>query len=99
MLRVLVDRPGNPAHFLILGSASRDLIRRSSETLAGRIGHIELTPPQLGETGAQSTPTLWERGGFPRGFFAPSDSASQQWRKDFPRSASASRRRRCAASG
>jgi len=55
LLRVLVDRPGNPARFLILGSASRDLIRQSSETLAGRIGHLELTPLQLGETGAENS--------------------------------------------
>ncbi len=83
LLRVLVDRPGNPARFLILGSASRDLIRQSSETLAGRIGHLELTPLQLGETGAESLYPLWERGGFPPAFLATDDSASRQWRKDY----------------
>ncbi len=83
VLRVLVDRPGNPARFLILGSASRDLIRQSSETLAGRIGHIELTPLQLTETGASSLLQLWLRGGFPPSLLAVSDGASQQWRKDY----------------
>jgi predicted AAA+ superfamily ATPase len=83
VLRVLVDRPGNPARFLILGSASRDLIRQSSETLAGRIGHIELTPLQLQETGASAMERLWVRGGFPPSLLAASESASQQWRKDY----------------
>lgn len=83
VLRVLVDRPGNPARFLILGSASRDLIRQSSETLAGRIGHIELTPFSLFETGNQEKQGLWLRGGFPPSFLAKSNAASLQWRKDY----------------
>ena len=83
VLRVLVDRSGNPARFLILGSASRDLIRQSSETLAGRIGHIELTPFQLQETGASAMDRLWIRGGFPPSLLAASDNASRQWRKDY----------------
>ena len=83
VLRVLVDRPDNPARFLILGSASRDLIRQSSETLAGRIGYAELTPFALGETGIAMRDRLWLRGGFPPSFLAKSDAASQQWRKDY----------------
>lgn len=83
VLRVLVDRPDNPARFLILGSASRDLIRQSSETLAGRIGHIELTPLRLGETGVAARDRLWLRGGFPPSFLAHHEAASQQWRKDY----------------
>lgn len=83
VLRVLVDRPDNSARFLILGSASRDLIRQSSETLAGRIGHIELTPLQLGETGTASLSQLWVRGGFPPSLLAASEEASRQWRKDY----------------
>ena len=83
VLRVLVDRPENSARFLILGSASRDLIRQSSETLAGRIGHIELTPFTLGETGVESWQHLWLRGGFPKSYLASSDTASGQWRKDY----------------
>ena len=83
ILRVMVDRPGNPARFLILGSASRDLIRQSSETLVGRIGHLELTPFQLTETGAPALRTLWARGGFPPAFLATSEGHSYQWRKDY----------------
>ncbi|MDP2752357.1 MAG: ATP-binding protein [Rhodocyclaceae bacterium] len=83
VLRVLVDRPDNPARFLILGSASRDLIRQSSETLAGRIGYIELTPFSLSETGIESQQRLWLRGGFPRSFLANNDTGSTQWRKDY----------------
>lgn len=83
VLRVLVDRPDNPARFLVLGSASRDLIRQSSETLAGRIGHIELAPFSLGETGADSWQRLWLRGGFPPSFLARTEAASLQWRKDY----------------
>lgn len=55
MIRVLVDREDNPARFLIQGSASRDLIQQSSETLAGRIAHIELTPFLAAEVGAAAT--------------------------------------------
>jgi len=83
VLRVLVDRPENGARFLILGSASRDLIRQSSESLAGRIGQIELTPLQLGETGPGSIQRLWMRGGFPPSLLAASEDVSRQWRKDY----------------
>ncbi len=83
MLRVLVDREQQPARFLILGSASPGLIRQSSETLAGRIQYVELTPFQLGETGAAQTTPLWVRGGFPRSFLAESDAASMTWRRAF----------------
>lgn len=82
MLRALVDRPDNAAQFLILGSASRDLIRQSSETLAGRIGHIELTPLHLDEAGVWSMPRLWLRGGFPPSLLAASDGAGRRWRTD-----------------
>jgi predicted AAA+ superfamily ATPase len=83
VLRVLVDRADRPARFLILGSASRDLIRQSSETLAGRIGYLELTPFALEETGIEARDRLWLRGGFPPSFLAPSEAASWQWRKDY----------------
>ena len=83
LLRVLVDRPQNGARFLVLGSASRDLLRQSSETLAGRIGYIELTGFSLDETGTSFLPTLWQRGGFPRAFLATTEAASRQWRKDY----------------
>ena len=83
LLRVLVDRPQNPARFLVLGSASRDLLRQSSESLAGRIGYIELTPFSLAETGSAAKDRLWLRGGFPPAFLAASETASRQWRKDY----------------
>jgi predicted AAA+ superfamily ATPase len=83
VLRVLVDRPDNPARFLILGSASRDLIRQSSETLAGRISYIEMTPFTLDEVGIDARDRLWLRGGFPRSFLAASEADSRQWRKDY----------------
>lgn len=83
VLRVLVDRPGNPLRLLILGSASRDLIRQSSETLAGRIGHIELTPFSLAEVGVEAQARLWLRGGFPNAFLAQSEAASFRWRKNY----------------
>lgn len=83
ILRVLVDRENNPARFLILGSASRDLIRQSSETLAGRIEFIEVTPFSLEETGPPGLDTLWLRGGLPLSFLAASDEASWRWREAY----------------
>ncbi len=83
LLRVLVDRPNNKARFLVLGSASRDLLRQSSESLAGRIGYIELTPFSLAETGSELKDRLWLRGGFPPAFLAASEATSRQWRKDY----------------
>jgi predicted AAA+ superfamily ATPase len=84
VLRVLAD--GSSARrFLILGSASRDLIRQSSETLAGRISFIELGGFSLGEIGFGQWEKLWIRGGFPRSFLAENDAASFQWREDFVR--------------
>jgi len=81
VLRVLVDRPGNQAQFLILGSASRDLIRQGSESLAGRIGLLELPPFSLQETAEWHR--LWQRGGYPRSFLARSDLASGLWLKAY----------------
>jgi len=83
VLRVLVDREGNPCRFLVLGSASRDLIQQSSETLAGRIGHMELTPFTLAETTTRTLQQLWLRGGFPPSFLATSEAASNEWRKAY----------------
>lgn len=82
-LRVLVDRTAHKARFLILGSASRDLIRQSSETLAGRISYIELTPFSSKEVGEKSIDKLWLRGGFPRSFLAPSGNISAAWRREY----------------
>jgi len=83
VLRVLVDRENNPCRFLVLGSASRDLIQQSSETLAGRIGHMELTPFSLTETTTRSLQRLWLRGGFPPSFLAKSEAVSTEWRKAY----------------
>ena len=79
ILRVLIDR--KQAQYLILGSASRDLIRQSSETLAGRIGYIELTPFQLIE-GCDAS-VLLNRGGYPRSYLRKSDSDSYLWRENY----------------
>jgi uncharacterized protein len=83
LLRVLVDRNPSPSRFLILGSASRDLIRQGSESLAGRISFIELTPFDMGEVGAAHLNKLWFRGGFPRSFLAKNTSESCYWRKNY----------------
>jgi len=85
MLRVLADREPVEARFLILGSASRDLIRQGSETLAGRIHFVDVLPFALTETGMVSLDTLWTRGGFPPSFLAPSDDASSRWREQYIR--------------
>lgn len=79
VLRVLVDE--KPRKFLILGSASRDLIQQSSETLAGRIGYIELPPFSITET--HTIKPLWIRGGFPRSYLAKSESESFSWRQAY----------------
>ena len=83
ILRVLTDREVSPAQFLILGSASRDLIRQGSETLAGRIQFVEVAPFHLQETGLASLDSLWLRGGFPPSFLADSDDASWRWREAY----------------
>ncbi len=85
LLRVLVDRPGNPARFLVLGSASLDLVRGVSESLAGRVGFVDLSGFDLGETGTDAAESLWVRGGFPRSFLAPDEAASLAWREGFTR--------------
>ena len=83
-LRVLADRPGAPGRFLILGSASPELLRQSSETLAGRIAYRELGGFALDETG--DTPArLWRRGGFPRSYLARGEGQSFEWRREFVR--------------
>ena len=82
-LRVLVDRPDNPARFLVLGSASPALVRGISESLAGRVGIVDLAGFDLAEIGPKRWRTLWLRGGFPRAWLAPHDRASAVWRRSF----------------
>ncbi len=84
VLRSLIDRSGVNGQYLILGSASRDLIRQSSETLAGRISYLQLAPFSLTEVPG-SMKALWVQGGFPRSFLTD-DEASYDWRVDFVRS-------------
>lgn len=79
VLRVLVDE--KPRKFLILGSASRDLLKQSSETLAGRIGYIELPPFSITET--KEDKKLWLRGGFPRSYLASTYEQSYAWRHSY----------------
>jgi uncharacterized protein len=81
-LRVLADQPRGP-RFLVLGSASGDLLRQSSESLAGRIAYHELPPLGLEEVGDKHLQRLWLRGGFPRAFAARSQAESNRWRQDF----------------
>lgn len=83
ILRVLSDRTPLPARFLILGSASLELIRRSSESLAGRLETIIMGGFSLTELGAEASAEHWLRGGFPRSFLAASEVDSLAWRKEF----------------
>jgi predicted AAA+ superfamily ATPase len=83
VLRVLVDRPENKTRFLILGSASPDLVKNASESLAGRVEFIELSGFGLRETGIDRSDVIWLRGGFPRSFLADSDADSLAWREGF----------------
>jgi len=85
VLRVLVDRPKSNTRFLVLGSASPDLLRQSSETLAGRIIYHELGGFTLGEVGVHNQKRLWLRGGFPRSYLARSHIESDEWRRGFIR--------------
>ncbi len=84
-LRVLADRRPLPARFLVLGSASPELLRQGSETLAGRIAFVEMSGFDLDEAGAAARRKLWWRGGFPRSFLAPTDAASRSWQENFIR--------------
>lgn len=81
VLRVLIDQSKRTSRFLILGSASRDLIHQSSESLAGRIGYIEVTPFSIEEVKDQTK--LWLRGGFPLSYLAGSEEISYSWRQSY----------------
>lgn len=83
VLRVLVDRRANNTRFLVLGSASPDLLRQAAETLAGRISYHRLRGLALDEVGIQALDTLWSRGGFPRSFLASGPIESLEWRRAF----------------
>ena len=85
-LRGLIDRGRRKGHaqgrFLLLGSASGDLLRQSGESLAGRIAYLELPPLQLTEVDRGQQNPLWLRGGFPNSFLAPDDRQSLRWRQN-----------------
>lgn len=87
-LRSIVDERGKNGQFLILGSAGRDLINQSSESLAGRITYLDLTPFLLDEiepSGLGDLRRIWLRGGFPRSYLVSDEDVSFQWRQDFIR--------------
>ena len=83
ILRVLVDRDENESTFLLTGSASRDLIKQSSESLAGRVEYIEVTPFSLYENFTVND--IWQRGGFPLSTLAPTEEDSLMWRHNYIR--------------
>lgn len=85
LLRSVIDRKKRNGQFLILGSASRDLIKQSSESLAGRISYIEITPFTRPEIPFINLNTHWLRGGYPRSILPDDDETSFQWREDYIR--------------
>jgi predicted AAA+ superfamily ATPase len=84
-LRVLADRGPTRTRFLVLGSASPELLRQSAETLAGRIAFYDLPGISMNEVGNGDANRLWVRGGFPRSFLARTDKQSLEWRAEFVR--------------
>ena len=83
VLRVLADRPRCPARFLVLGSASPELLRQTSESLAGRISYLEMRGFTLDEVGSSHLGRLWLRGSFPPSYLASTQAKSLGWRDDF----------------
>ena len=87
-LRTEIDRSRRPGRFVLLGSASRDLLQHTSESLAGRIGLIDLTPFLVSEVAGKERFDIfsyWFCGGYPDSFLALSDEASAMWRENFIR--------------
>ncbi len=85
LLRVLADRRPLPCRFIVLGSASPDLMRQASDSLAGRIHFVDMSGFTLGEVGHERRDQLWLRGGFPQSFLAADDEDSRHWRLNFIR--------------
>jgi len=85
ILRVLADRPNQAVRYLVLGSASPHIIKKISETLAGRIEFVDLSGFNLAEISPEERDRLWLRGGFPRSFLAGSEADSLAWREGFIR--------------
>jgi len=91
VLRVLADRPQRPCRFLVLGSASPDLLRQTSETLAGRIAYHRLGGFALDEIGSPNHLKLWRRGGLPRSYLAVSEAVKLRMAPRVPRDVSRTR--------
>lgn len=85
LLRVLADRNPLPCRFILLGSASPDLVRQASDSLAGRIHFVDMSGFTLEEVGHEQRERLWLRGGFPLSFLADTDDDSRRWRESFVR--------------
>ena len=85
VLRVLVDEPKQNRQFLVLGSASPQLLKQTSESLAGRIAYLEIEGFSLQEVGTDCLEKLWLRGGFPRAYLARNEQVSVEWRQNFIR--------------
>jgi predicted AAA+ superfamily ATPase len=85
VLRVLADRRPAPARFLLLGSASPEVVKHSSETLAGRVEFVDMGGLDVWETGLETWRRLWIRGGFPNSFLARTEADSAAWREQFIR--------------
>jgi len=85
VLRPLADRQASRTRFLVLGSASPELVRGVSESLAGRVGFVDLAGFDLEEVSSSHWRKLWLRGGFPRSYLARGESVSLAWRNDFIR--------------
>lgn len=85
ILRVLADRPGRGARFLVLGNASPGIVRGISESLAGRVRFVDMSGFDLAETGPVRFERLWTRGGLPRAYLAHSEDESLRWREDYIR--------------
>ncbi|HZE83974.1 MAG TPA: ATP-binding protein [Puia sp.] len=83
ILRSLIDKERRPGRFLLLGSASPELVKQSAESLAGRIRYRELFPFNLVECGNDALNSLWYRGGFPQAFLANNDRDAMEWMSDF----------------
>jgi predicted AAA+ superfamily ATPase len=83
VLRSVVDENRQNGRFILLGSASRELVQQSSESLAGRIGYLSLTPFQINELPTIDQQTCWNRGGFPDSVLAENDEFSAIWRENF----------------
>lgn len=83
VFRSLIDEDRRPSRFILLGSASPELLQRSSESLAGRVTYRELFPFLLSEIGIEKQNELWQRGGFPKSFLAKDNEIADKWLQDF----------------